>query len=520
MIQQLPSGIAETIGKNRNLFRYLSELQKQQPATQRSWLYEDLESEKVKELWLQQLAKLQNGSLPEQMVFQFDIKQLSKWGPQGGHAPMAKLLEEVVLPTFKDAKRPIAFESLEWKAAISASRKHLAQSGVGGIRMASYNRVIDDMKVRDTLSSNSGYPSFARRSLNSVKEQAMKDAISGKYKDYPAIALFRTYRGKTRLVWMFPMATNLVEGTTYQPLQNALVKCSSDFFSPWIGFDRVRELITNAYDAGKYIAASDFSSTDAHFTVFSSDQVVKVLLPFMANSESATSLANSINHMHIIPLVIGPDQWITGAHGVSSGSNWTNFIETVFDLSFAKYVNIKLKSIDGFYAIGDDMTWISDNYDVSFANKLERLGKEVGQDIKAEKTTNDKDSVVTLQRLFQRGYSRPDGLLRGVYPTVRALNSLLFPERFHSPKKWSSDMFCCRVFMILENCVDHPLFEEFVKFVVKGNRHLIPFANQASSKIDQAQRKTKLLPGLNPTYNQERRDSAMSTFESIRIARM
>lgn len=225
--------------------------------------------------------------------------------------------------------------------------------------------------------------------------------------------------------------------------------------------------------------------------------------------------------MHTIPLIIGPDEKMTGSHGVSSGSNWTNFIETVFDWIFSFYVYEELGTSHGYmglYAIGDDMSWWRDSYEESFSKNLERLGKTAGQDIKAEKTTNDQDKVKSLQRLFIRGYNRPDGKIRGVYSTIRALKSSVYPERFHDPRKWSSDMFCARQFMILENCVDHPLFEEFVKFVCAGQRDLVPFAKLSKSQLERILRKTRLLPGLNPTYNQEKRDRSFADFESIRIA--
>nr|WPA70734.1 MAG: RNA-dependent RNA polymerase [Mystacina tuberculata picobirnavirus 6] len=121
--------------------------------------------------------------------------------------------------------------------------------------------------------------------------------------------------------------------------------------------------------------------------------------------------------------------------------------------------------------------------------------------------------------MFIRGYNNPKtSVIRGVYPTLRALKTLVYPEKFHNPKLWNSDMFCARVYMILENCVDHPLFEDFVHFIARSNRHLIPFARKGKAELDKITRETKLLPAFNPTYNQEKRDTSLKNFESIRIA--
>lgn len=526
MMTKLTEEQLATISSNNGLSRYLQSLLEGKKFTPRSWLYDGyagpkMEPDQVLAKWKTILSSLEKGSAFEKEVFQFDTSSEAKWGPQGGVKPISEIMDEIVLPTFGTSSVPKAFGTSEWDQAKKAVHKQLDAHHIYGLRPASYSRVLDDMRARDTLESNSGWPLFTRRNKPEVKQQAVEAAEDGRWKTYPAIALFRNYNQKTRLVWMFPMATNLVEGAFFQPLQSAIMNSdlSNTMFSPWKGFEQVRNLITAKYEAGECIAASDFSSTDAHFHRASSMEVCDVIeLCFAPKFRAA--LRESLEYMHQIPLIVGPNEMITGEHGVSSGSNWTNFIETIFDWILAEYVRIKTAGKhEGLYAIGDDMSWISSRYDDAFADTLEQFGKDVGQEIKAEKTTNEPDKVKSLQRLFQRGYNRPDGSTRGVYPTIRALKSSVYPERFHRSKDWSKDMFCARQFMILENCVDHPLFEEFVKFVCAGSNYLVPFAKQSDQQLQRIQREAKLLPGLNPTYNQEKRDSSLSQFESIRIAR-
>lgn len=521
MIKKLTASQIHVISQNNGMKLYLDNLVQGKDATKRSWLYEDQDADTVLQNWMNHLETLEHGSEFEKKVFQFDTSQLEKWGPQGKVAPIADLMQEIVLPTYADADspQPKAFTTTEWNRAKLESTSSLKKLVTGKLRPASYKRVVDDMRARDVLESNSGWPDFKRRNLQSVKSNAIAAAQDGQWKTYPAIALFRNYNQKTRLVWMFPMAANLVEGSFFQPLQSSLMRKEAAFFSPWIGFNTVRKQITEAYNSGKYLYASDFSATDAHFQLPSSMQVIDTV-GAMFDKSIVPAIEESIYNMHTIPLIVGPDQKLVGKHGVSSGSNWTNFIETIFDLQLSKYVSILTENqFTGLYAIGDDMCWISNKFSDAFEDELKSIGKDVGQDINSGKTTADPDAVKTLQRLFQRGYSRPDGLLRGVYSTIRALKSSIYPEKFHKPKLWSSDMFCVRQYMILENCVDHPLFEEFVSFVVHGQKDLIPFAKRSSSDQNRALRKSKLLPGLNPTYNQERRDGKLSDFKSIEIAR-
>lgn len=530
MITQLTDQMLETINQEPHLRRYLEGLSQEHGHTPRSWLYDGdgdnpfMEPDQVLHAWLDTLSTLEKSD--DQLlrnVYQFDTSQIEKWGPQGGHAPIKELMPiiEEGYSMGNDASRTPAFGSSEWAEAKANIAKKYRAAGAVSLRPASYESVIEDMQVRDTLDSKSGWPQNMPRKDESVRAKAIADAESGKWREYPAIALFRNYNAKTRLVWMYPMATNLVEGSFFQPLQSVLMnsRLAESFFSPWKGFEQVRSVVTNAYRRGFVVSASDFSSTDAHFQKSATAEVADVIeqcFQFKYRAE----LRESLMHMHEIPLVIGLDTMEVGDHGVSSGSNWTNFVETVFDDILAEYYHILDSQVKGLYGIGDDMSWISmTNWGDSFKKQLEEIGASVGQQIKAEKTTSERDRVKTLQRLFQRGYFQENGtLLRGVYPTVRALKSCVYPERFHKPEEWDADMFCTRQFMILENCVDHPLFNEFVAFVCKGNRHLVPFAKQSASQLDAIQVRAKHVHGLTSTYNQEKRDQSLSSFASIRVA--
>nr|AVX53264.1 RNA-dependent RNA polymerase [Marmot picobirnavirus] len=528
------------ISSNNGLQRYLESLLVGRKATPRSWLYEQISAEEVLAEWENHLAVLREGSATDREVYQFDTLQKKKWGPQGEVRPIGELME-IVERGFGESPTPKAFSDPLWAFAKEIVHEKLVYCGCVSLRPASYQRVVDDMRARDTLESNSGWPLFTRRNKPEVVKQSIADAESGAWKDYPAIALFRNYNLKTRLVWMYPMSTNIVEGSYFQVLQSAIVKSGARFTAPWIGFEAVRSVVSNSFDFGWFLSASDFSETDEHFKLAATEQVADVLEKCF-QQRFRPGLRESLRHMNTIPLVIGPEQKVVGGHGVSSGSNWTNFVETIFDWILAYYVLFKQSGLDwtarkaamyapsgiyvpenvshqGLYAIGDDMTWVSGKYDKDFADFLERIGESVGMKIKAEKATNEPDKLVSLQRLFIRGYRRPDGQIRAVYPTIRALKSSVYPERFHDPRLWSSDMFCARQYMILENCVDHPLFEEFVEFVVAGQKDLIPFAKQSKAKLDQTLRKSRLLPGLNPTYNQERRDSSLDSFASIKFVR-
>lgn len=512
-----------TVQKNNGLSRYLANLAVGRPMTPRSWLYEQYDPDVVLKNWLKSLDSLKNGTPNEQLVYQFDTSQLKKWGPQGLIPPIGKLMD-IVLEGFSFAgtPKPALFSTPQWQQAKkNFIDKFIFKSGFSKrLRPASYESVVDDMSARDTLSSNSGWPLFAKRKAPDTLQSSIKDAQSGKWEEYPAIALFRNYNNKLRLVWMYPMSANLVEASFTQPLKQVFQKANLEFLSPWAGFDTVRTKITEYYGQGESLSATDFTSTDAHFLQSATLEVFDCIKEAFQH-QYHDSLLKSLLRMHSIPLVIGSDGKVTGLHGVSSGSNWTNDVETYFDAIWAEYLAIIGVSKPGM-AIGDDMLHRSAEYNPALSQTLEDEAKLLNMIVKAEKATNEPNYVKFLQRLIIRDYKTDHNdttgsKLRGVYSTIRALKSSVYPEKFHNPKDWNSDMFCVRQIMILENCVDHPLFKEFVAFVAHGQKDLIPFAKKGANEINELQAKSHSLPALNPTYNQEKRDSKMSTFESIKL---
>jgi len=520
-IESLPTEILETVTKSQGMTQYLHNLSEGRPATPRSWLYESKTTDEILSDWMRRLSSLKNGNSWEVEVYQFDTSQLKKWGPQGEVAPIEELME-VVTEGFKHsgAPKPEPFKTEMWRRAKELAVKILFKDThtYKSLRPLALGSVIDNMAARDTLESNSGFPSFTTRKNNFVRKKAINDALSGAYLDYPAIALFRNYNQKTRLVWMYPMATNLVEGSFAQPLKEIAVE-AHPFFAAWKGYSDVLSNMTDAYNAGYCLSASDFSHTDAYFIKW---QVLEVydVIKFGFQEEFWPKLKQSLMRVVEIPLLIGPDKWIRGAHGVSSGSIWTNDIETYLDFIGELYLSLCSVVLYAFNGIGDDICHVRKEYDPGFADRIANIYKSMGFDVNAEKVTNERDRVKYLQRLVQRGYkSEEHAGLRGVYSTIRALNSSVQPEKFHNPKKWNKRMFACRQFMILENCIDHPLFSEFVKFVCDGNSYLREFAKLSAKRINKAQAQAKLLPGLNPTYNQEKKNSRMSEFASIRIAK-
>lgn len=509
-ISKLSTAQKAIIADNRGLTNYLSSLEAGRNVTPHSWLYEWEDSEETLERWLRILSKLKDGNSFEQKVYQFDTKQIEKFGPQGGVPPIA---EAIKVESFQEQYVPNRACEIELRTL----------SDIVGIQPKSLRywalpSVVDDMADRDTLTTNSGWPDFMRREL--VRTRAIQMAASGAAWTYPAIILFRQYNGKLRVVWMYPMAMNLLEYQSTMPLQRAILS-RTQYVTPWLGFEAVKKRFTELWRSHPFAFGGDTTAMDAHMQGSQLQMVASMCSSCFQDPEL---MAKSLIHVSDIDLIVGLDAIIRGQqHGVASGSGWTQLSETVFQIGmFDRYLSEsgrKSQSVADGMGIGDDYVWFFD--EAPDSKDIVDFWMTNGLPGKEEKQSNEKDYCTFLQRLFyKKWFSRDDSsVLGGVYPTVRALNSLLNPEKFHDPKKWNSDMFCIRCYMIMENCVDHPMFEQFVKFVVKGQRDLLPFARKNSAELQQVQEAARLLPGLTPTYNQEKRFKPLSTFSSIQYAR-
>lgn len=507
-ISKLSTAQKSIIADNNGLGRYLEALENGRAATPHSWLYEDEDSETTLHRWLKQLEKLKTGSPFEQLVYQFDTKQIEKFGPQGGVPPIN---EAIKVESFQEQYIPNTDCKIQLRSL----------TDILGLRAKSLNywelgSVLEDMSSRDTLITNSGWPDFIKRAK--AAPDAVKQAKTGLAYEYPAIILFRQYNGKLRVVWMYPMAMNLLEYQATMPIQNAISSCR--YCEPWKGFEDVKKRFTELWKAHPYAFGGDTTAMDAHMQASQLQMVGSMCSDLFPDP---THMLKSLSHVGDIDIVVGSNAIIKDQqHGIASGSGWTQLSETIFQIGmFDRYItenNLPLSVEDGM-GIGDDYVWFFDTKPDS--EDIVDFWMQNGLPGKPEKQSNEDDSCTFLQRLFVKGwYSRDDSsVLGGVYPTIRALNSLLNPEKWHDPKDWNSDMFCTRCYMILENCVDHPMFDQFCKFVVQGHRDLLPFAQKNASELQRIQAQSRRVRGLNPSYNQEKRTKPLSDFTSIKFAK-
>nr|AVX53255.1 RNA-dependent RNA polymerase [Marmot picobirnavirus] len=524
---EFPAELKERIAESLSFQQALKRLQEGKAETPRSWVYEDKSSEWIKDTWSKQLLKVcEEKDL--KVISEWDLDKLSKFAPQGGVAPFDKRLE-----TLKEYWAHLSpsgtFQTREWKRAQQLAIKHLGFNKTG--TPISVEAVVNRGFEEDKLNTSSGDPLFRKRKSAEAIDQAIRAAKDGTWNTYLPVLGSRASMGKTgeeaRWIFMFPMSVNLVEQSFMYPvmdyIRSRLGKGEeefSQFFAPWDGYDRVQAILSSFRNEKVIFFGSDYTKMDQHFNFYHAVQVYEVIKHYF-QPQFQEGLFNSI-HYTFHCSVVTPRGLLLGPHALPSGSGWTNFLESVFNLILWFYIkitsNLKIKCAMG---IGDDqLIMIEGKHDLKkLAEFVVNKFKLVGMDANPSKQEVAHDMAAFLQRRSYTFWSVDGKYLAGVYPTCRALTSEIFPEFYHNEKQWSSKTFALRCLMIAENCVNHPAFREFVLFIAQGNSNIIDFAKSNDKFILREWKIAKSIANFVPTYNQEKANVSPLRFKSIAILR-
>lgn len=334
--------------------------------------------------------------------------------------------------------------------------------------------------------------------------------------------------GKTfddeRIIFMAAFGRNLTEQQYVFPLQEYCRKTGNEFFAPWDGFDRV-QLIVDKYWRNTLKCGWDYTKMDQHFNIHHATECADVVKHFF-KKEYQDGCVKNIMQVFTLPVVTSLG-YVDQEHGMPSGSGWTNFLETIFNLIFMRYLQLKYKlQIASAMGIGDDQLWfLEGKWDskaidwiiTTVTNEMERIGLPGNPD----KQEVSMIETGFLQRHFVEGWKGNYGthVAAGVYPLVRNVTSQVYPERFHNEKEWTSEMFALRVIMIAENCFQHPAFKEYVSFIAKANSNIMEFVRMKDSEIQAVVESSKHISNFMPTYNQEKQNSSIFAFETFRLLR-
>jgi hypothetical protein len=515
-----PSGeIANIIAGSDNIRGYLSGLKNGRPMTPRSWFYETVPPADLLEEVKLHIQRSQINSPYADDIKQFDLAYESKFGEQGGTPPLNEALPTVIRGFHANH---VDYSDKVWQKAKERVARRLNLRGQ--LKPWSYDRVIQNIGKKGRLSRYAGFPTGGNKSDPDNQALAKRDALSGKWRQYPAMLLFRYYKGKLRMVWMMPFASVLVGASYTEPLMAHLRSLGLPDFSQWEGFEYTEAALTSIWNPKTQLAfGGDTSAMDEHMTeeqeleVF---DVIKRAFPEVFHHE----LWDYMRYESSVPLLIAPDIMLTGKHGKASGGTFTQLSETIYQEIVEEYATlVTRRKLRGLLVIGDDYVRIAEGLD-PLGSTLVDIYARFGLPGKIEKQSDMPYRVTYCQRYFCDGWmAREDrNRLGGIYALCSALRSDVWPENWIDPEQYPghfSDMFVTKIAMITENTINHPEFLWFARWSGKAQKDIIPFAKMADKQINRIWEKSKSVRGVGESYNQEKQDKPLSSYACISIWR-
>lgn len=327
--------------------------------------------------------------------------------------------------------------------------------------------------------TNSGLPYMTRKS--SVKAKVIRNFKQLMERNDPCILFTRTQEsGKTRTVWGYPIAETLNEMRYYQPLleYQRRLNWRAALQGPSAVDKSITELINSSISRNLKLVSIDFSLYDASVK-YGLQECAFAYIKSLFQPIYSSEIDEILYRFNTIQLIT-PNGVFSGPHGVPSGSTFTNEVD-----SLAQYLCAKDFGISDFdmNIQGDDGVYITKDPDSLFSH-FEGFDLNVSK----EKSLVSNNSVLFLQNYHSPDYVSDEGLFAGVYPTYRALNRIIHPERFD---KFSdsgidgADFYSIRTISILENCCYHPLFEDFVKFVATIDKYSLKYSQKGLKRYSQ-----------------------------------
>ena len=430
---------------------------------------------------------MRNSNKMNDVLIDIELNQKEKFGPRS----IAKPWSEIKSDTLS------TFDVMDHNCDHLSNIPYKSRDK-GIIRPLSVTNAVSLLK----MSTNSGLPSLSKKST--VIASTLRDIAEEYSADYPMVPFIRTQeQGKTRVIMGYPVSDIIVETRYFEPLFRYYRKL--DHFAAMRGPSDVNSSMTRLLfetnRLGQQFVSGDISGFDKDFGPSLQRNVFEQMSYLIQERDipDFQEIARRFGNKGLVT----PYDVINGQHGLPSGSRGTNLVGSVGNDT----VNGQpLRQI-----LGDDFVCASHRPEELF-ERYEKCGMELNKD----KTLIAIGYFVFLQMLFHPDYMVNSEIV-GVYPTWRALNRLIYPERFSEFNAFEldgKDYFAIRSLSILENCKYHPLFEELVKLWLRYEKYAIP----TNKGIRQYVQYMKATTGSSGTTNQYGSDvRGLTNFASFKL---
>lgn len=362
--------------------------------------------------------------------------------------------------------------------------------------------------------TNSGLPFLTKKVK--VKERVLANFKYYLKRNDPCVLFTRTTeQGKTRNIWGYPMGETLLAMRYFIPLLGYQKKLfwRTALSGPVILAKRVTYIIKEARARGLKLVSIDFSSYDSSIKPGLERKIAEYyyyLFQVTVLQELKYIIETSIKIG-----IVTPEGITDLLHALPSGFPFTNETGSVGQYIQARDSKategdlFEIQGDDGIYAIDEDKL---PSFYATF--------KKYGMNLNLDKSVESSDYVIFLQNLHHPDYM-VDGVMNGIYPVYRALNRLIYQERWSDFEDYGiegKDYYAIRSISILENCKYHPLFPELVKFIYKLDKYGLSASQNGITKYIKMISEKSGIEGI--LYNQLGDDiKGIRNFETVKLIR-
>jgi hypothetical protein len=474
-----------------------------------------------------------------------DLKELSDWdlgfmpkfGFQGEAAPLELRLDGFN-EYFEHLDAPLILKDPKFKEAQRLVIKALGFNESGD--PISVDQVIEQGLGEDKYNTTSAYNLYIRKKDPRATRAAKMDAPTCIKRKFPNTPGTRATPGKTgvdaRNIFMTAMAV-VVNGQRFQkPLQEYLRTRQLKFFTPWEGFDTVQSVASKFEDRTVKLSA-DYDKMDQHFNKFHGMAVFEVIKHYFKR-KYWNELEEIIGYVFSQPILTNLG-YIDQDHALVSGSEWTNFLETLWNIIFWTYFELKYHiKVKNALGIGDDQVVEFANSERWSTKTMDRILDLIirnydyaGTPGNKDKNLFSRDSFEFCQRKAVVNYLGYDGKTKWalVYRMSRCAEMNKCPETFHNEKMLENgkkvaifNKFTAAIQTIMrsENMFQHPLFKSFwINFIWQSDPVIREFVALKDNEVLEQEKRARKITNLYPTYNQEKANKPITEFLTFKLLR-
>lgn len=412
--------------------------------------------------WLSEYLAVRNSYSLNSSYIEYDDEHIGKYAAQGGTYPLSEMHDQYT-KFFVLAERKVSFHH------VLRGRDYLLRYLSQGIQRFGYPQIGYELGITNTAAS---LPTMGRKGYYTPETVCAKP-WRHPLPDLPGQRLQRT---KHR-----PLNQDPVQNVRYiEGVLTAVRKWLSthfpEFFGSWLNPDLVvNPTITEHVLRRDYGVETDYDTCDAHFSVHIWFEVLRPVYELLIPDKMEfLKFAAFIEELFSQPIYMG-NYLMTGLHNLLSGQAITNDFETIYDVINALGALLR----NGFsvedhpiLTLGDDVALLGYKTQREALIMRDSFMEEAilnGMKFSEEKCKVEKGVIRYLRRLYTPGCGTiryncyGAGFLRGAYPAVLTLNSIINPE--HRTSK-DFNQRCAALLARLDNLDGNPFASTFITWLI------------------------------------------------------